>query len=77
MDIPSCADFAHLGVECCPGCHGEYPDEIELIDIESGKRAWICCALDRALNPLKHAAMEQSPEWQELARLFSSDSFAD
>jgi hypothetical protein len=56
IDIPTCADFAHLGVECCPGCHGEYPDEIELIDIESGGRAWICCALDLALNPSKRVS---------------------
>jgi len=77
MDIPSCADFAHLGVSCCPVCHHEYPDEMALIEIECGGRAWLCCALDRALNPTKHAAMEQSPEWQELVRLFSPDSFGD
>jgi hypothetical protein len=77
MDIPSCADFAHLGVECCPVCHDEYPDEMALVEIESGGRAWICCALERALNPSKHAAMEQTPEWQELARLFSPDSTPD
>jgi hypothetical protein len=56
VDTPSCADFGHLGVECCPGCYGEYPDEMELIDIESEKRAWICCALDRALNPSKRVS---------------------
>jgi hypothetical protein len=56
MDIPSCADFAHLEVECWPGCHGEYPDEMELIDIELRGRAWICCALDRALTPSKRVS---------------------
>ena len=24
MDFRSCADFTHLGVECCPVCHDEY-----------------------------------------------------
>ena len=76
-DIPSCSDFADLGVECCPVCHEDYPDEMALIEIECGGRAWLCCSLDRALSPLKHAAMEQSPDWQELVRLFSPDSFTD
>jgi hypothetical protein len=58
-------------MECCPGCHDEYPDEIEVIEIGAGGRAWTCCSLDRALNPSKYAAMEQSPEWQELVRSFS------
>jgi hypothetical protein len=71
MDIPSCSDFAHLGVECCPACHGEYPDEMELVEIEPGGRAWLCCSLDRTLNPSKHAAMEESPEFQEVVRLLN------
>lgn len=77
LDFPTCADFGHLGVECCHICHVEYPEyELSVVEIESGGRAWLCCALDRALNPLKHAAMEKSPEFQELSRLFSglSDS---
>jgi hypothetical protein len=75
-DTPTCANFTHLGVECCHICHVEYPEyELALIEIESGGRAWLCCPLDRALNPSKHAAMEQSPEWQELVRLFSFDLF--
>jgi hypothetical protein len=72
MDIPSCADFAHLGVECRPVCHDNYPDEMALVEIESGGRAWLCCSLDRALNPSKHATMEESPEFQELVRLFGN-----
>jgi hypothetical protein len=71
MDIPSCADFSHLGEGCCPVCHHDYPDEMALVEIESGGRAWLCCSLDRALNPSKHAAMEQTPEWQELVRFFN------
>jgi Ni2+-binding GTPase involved in maturation of urease and hydrogenase len=73
LDIPICANFAHLGVECCSACHNEYPEyELALVEIESGGKAWLCCSLDRALNPSKHAEMEKSPEWRELVRLFGS-----
>lgn len=63
IDIPTCADFTHLGVECCSVCHDQYPDELEIIEIESGGKAWICCSLDRALNPTKHRALEQTSGW--------------
>jgi hypothetical protein len=74
LDIPTCEDFAHLAVECCQVCHVEYPEwELGLIEIESGGRAWLCCALDRALNPSKQAAMEQSPQWRKLERMLLGD----
>jgi hypothetical protein len=60
-DLRTCADFAHLGVDCCPICHFDYPEfELALVEIESGGRAWLCCALDRTLNPSKQAAMERN-----------------
>jgi hypothetical protein len=74
LDVPTCADFAHLGVGCCSICHIDYPDyELALVEIELGGRAWLCCSLDHALSPVKHVAMEQSPEWQELVRIFDND----
>lgn len=74
QDLPTCADFAHLEVKCCRICHVDYPQyELAVVELESGGRAWLCCSLDRALNPSKHAAMEQSPEWQDLGRLFSKN----
>jgi hypothetical protein len=24
LDVPACANFTHLGVECCPICHVDY-----------------------------------------------------
>lgn len=63
IDIPTCAEFAHLDVECCVVCDHDYPDEMEIIEIESGGKAWICCSLDRALDPTKHIALEQTSEW--------------
>lgn len=72
IDIPTCEDFAYLGVECCAICHVDYPEfELAIVEIESGGKGWLCCSLDRALNPTKRAAMEQSPEWKELVGLFS------
>jgi hypothetical protein len=63
MDILTWVDFTHLGVECCAICQDEHPDEMEIIEIESGGKARICCSLDRALNPTKHIALEQTSEW--------------
>jgi hypothetical protein len=44
-----------------------------LINIESGGNAWICCALDRALNPLKHARLETAEYGQIMDMLKKID----
>src|SRR5664280_3479681 len=55
-NIRTCADFSDLNIECCQTCHHFYPHyEMQLVDIESGGNAWICCAFSRALNPIRHA----------------------
>src|ERR1017187_7729332 len=52
IDIRTCSDFSHLGIECCDTCYHFTPGfEMKLDDIESGGKAWICCAMSRALNP--------------------------
>lgn len=69
--VHTCADFGHLNIECCETCHtfcAHY--ELDLISLESGGQAWICCALDRALNPQRHLATLDSPEYLELEKLF-------
>ncbi len=72
--VRTCADFSHLNVECCQTCHCHDPHfEITLIEVESGGNAWICCALDRALNPIKHAKMPSSTEYEEIECMFGSD----
>jgi hypothetical protein len=48
-DVPTCADLTERWIECCPTCHGDYPDELELVEFEPGKHAWVCCAIERAL----------------------------
>jgi hypothetical protein len=50
--------------ECCFVCHDQYPHELNIIEIESGGKAWIWCSLDRALNPTKkHVIGADTSEW--------------
>ena len=71
-DIRTCSDFIHLQAECCEICHGLSPHyEMALLDMEGGGKAWICCALDRALNPQKHAQFASSAAYKTLAAIFS------
>lgn len=74
FDIPTCQDFAHLEVECCPSCHEEPELELTLVEIESGGKAWVCCALDMALNPRKRSELEQDPQWQAFERSFQQET---
>jgi len=64
-DIRTCMDFGYLNIKCCENCHGMYEHfELSLIEIESGGNAWICCALDKALNPMKYASdPKYPPNW--------------
>jgi hypothetical protein len=59
--IQTCTDFAHLNSECCEICHTYCPHyEMSLLDVEGSGKAWVCCAVDRALNPKKHSAFKSS-----------------
>jgi hypothetical protein len=51
VEMLTCEDFAHLGVKCCAVCHNEYPDELGLVKLKSDQLAWLCCFLERALDP--------------------------
>jgi hypothetical protein len=69
-DIRTCSDFSHLHAECCEICHALSPHyEMSLLDVEGGGKAWICCALDRALNPQKHAQLASSAAYKTLAAI--------
>jgi len=71
--VRTCEDFHHLNVECCETCHTFYAHyEMSLIDLESGGNAWICCAMDRALNPGKLERFEQSPEYKQIVNMLGS-----
>jgi hypothetical protein len=69
-DIRTCSDFSHLHAECCEICHALSPHyEMSLLDVEGGCKAWICCALDRALNPQKHAHLASSAAYKTFAAI--------
>jgi hypothetical protein len=52
VDIRTCADFIHLSVECCTTCHFFiFPyDMCSVVKLKSGKFAWVCCAIGRAIK---------------------------
>lgn len=52
LDIKTCVDFKHLGIECCETCHGHYAHyEMSIIDLPGGGQAWVCCPVKRAIYP--------------------------
>jgi hypothetical protein len=62
-DILTCADFAHLSIECCDTCvHYSFPyDMSPMVKLETGEYAWICCGVNRAASgqiPVKRPAPE-------------------
>ena len=50
IDVRTCEDFREFEVACCPVCHKDYPDEQNLVELETGRAAWVCCAVERALT---------------------------
>jgi hypothetical protein len=69
-DIRTCSDFSHLHTECCEICHAFSPHyEMSLLDVQVGGKAWICCAMDRALNPQKHSQLASSTAYKTLATI--------
>lgn len=50
VEYQTCADFAQFGVECCSTCHHYCPHVEMIIEEVSGGKAWICCAVSRALH---------------------------
>lgn len=73
--VRTCGDFGHLGIACCDSCHTGYPHyELDLIELESGGRAWICCALNRVLNPVRHQELLNSSEYRDIEKFLGGDS---
>ena len=69
-DLRTCSDFSHLHAECCEICHTFSPHyEMSLLDVEGGGKAWICCAIDRALDPQKHSQLASSVAYKTLAAI--------
>lgn len=69
-DMRTCSDFSHLAAECCEICHTFSPHyEMSLLDVQGGGKAWICCAMDRAINPQKHPRLASSASYKTLATI--------
>jgi hypothetical protein len=69
-EIRTCSDFGHLLTECCEICHTFSPHcEMSLLEVEGGGKAWICCAMDRVLNPQKHSRLASSAAYKTLAAI--------
>jgi hypothetical protein len=69
-EIRTCSDFGYLLAECCEICHTFSPHyEMSLVDVEGGGEAWICCAIDRALNPQKQSRLASSAAYKTLATI--------
>lgn len=70
LDIRTCSDFSHFRIECCEICHAFSPHyEMSLLDVEDGGKAWICCAMDRALNPRRHSQLASPAAYKTLATI--------
>jgi len=75
-EIRTCGDFGHLLAECCEICHTFSPHyEMSLLDVEGGGEAWICCAVDGALNPQKHSEPRSSTAYKTLAKILGCLDF--
>jgi hypothetical protein len=75
-DIRTCGHFSHLRTECCEICHTFSPHyEMSLLDVEGGGKAWICCAMDRALNPQRHSRRASSTAYKTLATILDSINY--
>lgn len=65
--VRMCADFGHMGIECCESCHIYCPHyELALPNVECGGQARICCAVNRVLNPHGHQKLRESADDREI-----------
>jgi hypothetical protein len=76
--IKTCGAFSHLNAYCFDSCHAFYAHyDMKLIDLPDGGKAWVCCAMDRASYPERHAeSMERlrnSPEAKLWPEIFGDD----
>ena len=51
VDIKTCGEFRHLGVECCELCHGDYAYyDMSVIELPDGTMAWVCDPIKLAIS---------------------------
>jgi hypothetical protein len=54
VQMVTCNDLGHLGINCCETCHTFYPEtEMGVVSMPDGQMGWLCCAVEAALNPTR------------------------
>jgi hypothetical protein len=74
VDILSCEDFQHLHLPCCDTCHNFYPhDNMSLIVLPDGSKAWVCDEIKWAIYPERHRGMMDSAAGKLLSQIFGME----
>jgi hypothetical protein len=64
----TCQNYAHLGVDCCPTCHEDPDNHLDVVKID-GEPALLCCLLRMFFYPAG-ADSKLSPEERLLRAIF-------
>lgn len=60
VDILTCEDFKHLGVQCCDSCHDFPQYDMSVINLPYGGKAWVCDTVKLALySPISGGQSER------------------
>ena len=78
-NIKTCGAFKHPNVGCCGPCHTARPHtDMNLIDLPEGGKAWVCCAVEWAIYPVRYAEfMERSRNRPEVKLFLGTFDDAD
>jgi hypothetical protein len=76
--IKTCGAFRHLNAGCCDPCHTYRPHySMSMIELPDGSKAWVCCAMKRAIFPERYAKYQEwlrnSPEGKMRREIFGDD----
>jgi hypothetical protein len=76
--IKTCGAFRHLNAGCCDSCHTYSHYSMSLIELPDGSKAWVCCAMSRAMYPERYAErMERfrnTPKGKVILEMFGDAS---
>jgi hypothetical protein len=77
-NIKTCGAFRHLNAGCCDPCHTYRPHySMSLIELPDGTKAWLCCAMIRAIFPERYAERRKrfrnTPEGKLWREMFGDD----
>jgi hypothetical protein len=88
-NIKTCGAFRHLDAGCCGSCHTSRPHySMNLIELPDGSKAWVCCAMIRAIYPERYAEtmkryaermkrFRNSPQMKRWRERFGGDGYLE